>query len=256
MKSQRPTAPGDLFDRAATFARVSQRLLGESTAPRVGRYSLLGPVGRGAMGIVYGAYDEQLDRKVALKVHQGAAGDPRRREASLAEGRALASLSHPNVVAVHEVGVEGDSLYLAMEFVDGVQLGSFDEDDPGGREKLWGQLEATAAGLAAAHAAGLVHGDVKPSNVLVTAAGEVKVVDFGLARRSQEAALSTVPSFGSASNPGRSDETTVGRGFGGTPAYVAPEQATGKAMTPGSDQYAFAVMAWELLTGAAVGAVV
>jgi predicted Ser/Thr protein kinase/tetratricopeptide (TPR) repeat protein len=188
------------------------------------------------MGVVYAAYDELLDRKVALKVQPGVAGDARLREACIAEGRLLATVRHPSVVTVHEVGVAGDSVFLAMEFIDGEPLSGVGEGKS--HDELWRQLEETAEGLRAAHAAGIVHGDVKPANILVDREGRAIVVDFGLAR--PMSLVSTQPE-GVESGPRSS--------FGGTPAYVAPEQAAGRAMDSRSDQYAFAAMTWELLTG-------
>ena len=152
-----------------------------------GRYVLLGELGAGGMGIVYVAYDRELDRKVALKLlqHRDAGGDVRLRR----EAQALAKLKHPNVVTVYDVGRMDDRLFVAMELVEGTSLREWLADKP----RTWREVARTfllaGRGLAAAHAAGLVHRDFKPSNVLIGADGGVRVADFGLVRLVGERSL-------------------------------------------------------------------
>src|SRR5690242_17002889 len=151
----------------------------------MGRYAVLDPIGRGTMGEVYAAYDVNLDRKVALKFVSPAAGSAiaeAAREARLMrEARAMAQLAHPNIVTVHEVGQFAGQVFVAMEFVEGTTLADRMDHRPAQRE-IVALFSQAGRGLAAAHAAGLVHRDFKPANVLVGRDGRVRVTDFGLAR--------------------------------------------------------------------------
>jgi eukaryotic-like serine/threonine-protein kinase len=171
----------------------------------LGRYVVLAELGAGGMGRVLAAYDAELDRRVALKLlHPGARGSGSKveehtvrldragharnldRELLLAEARAMARLSHPNLVAVFEVGEVGDAVFLAMEHVTGATLDGWLAERPRSLGEILRVFIEIARGLAAAHAAGLVHGDVKPSNVLVEPNRRVRVIDFGLARAGVE----------------------------------------------------------------------
>src|SRR5688572_28928093 len=155
----------------------------------LGRYVILEPVGRGGMSIVYAAYDPELDRRVALKLllPRGTRFD-RSNAASLRlqrEAQAIARVSHPNVIAVHDVGVENGQVFLAMEFVEGRDLRRWLEREPPVRE-IVSVFSQAGEGLSAAHKAGLVHRDFKPDNALLGDDGRVRVVDFGLVRRAEE----------------------------------------------------------------------
>src|SRR5215471_10285336 len=150
----------------------------------IGRYVVLGLLGRGGMGEVYAAYDPELDRKIAVKLlhARGEVSTPHGRTRLLREAQAIARLSHPNVVVVYDVGTFQDSMFIAMEFVEGHTLGYWLQAKPRTwREVLDVFLEA-GRGLVAAHDAGLVHRDFKPDNVMITRDGQVRVMDFGLAR--------------------------------------------------------------------------
>jgi len=199
-----------------------------------GRYELLESVGAGGMSDVYKARDRILERSVALKVLRSRFGDvPELVERFHREARAVARLSHPNIVAVIDRGVADGYEFIAFEFVEGENLKT--TIDRGGPLPLRRAIEvalAVAAGLAFAHEQGFVHRDVKPQNILVTRRGEVKVTDFGIAR-----AL--------ASEDGMTQTGTVL----GTSAYLAPEQASGRRVTPAADVYSLAVVLYELLTG-------
>jgi tetratricopeptide (TPR) repeat protein len=200
------------------------------------------------MGVVYAAYDPELDRKVAIKLVRvsGRALQPQDHERLVREARALARLSHPNVVAVYEVGLHGESVFLAMEFVRGQTLRSY----VAARRSDWRDIVQAylqaGAGLAAAHERGLVHRDFKPDNAIVGDDGRVRVVDFGLARG--EAAMDTAPSNADVGSGGDTPLTVTGATVG-TPAYMAPEQRLGTPAGPRSDQYGFCVSLYEALTG-------
>ena len=209
---------------------------------QVGRFVLLDQVGRGGVGVVWSAYDPELDRKVAIKFL--ATGSPTgdsdtdsagrfRREAQI-----MAKLRHPNVVTVFEVGRHHGELFLAMEFVTGGTLRAFAaelREDKGGHEEIVAAYVGAARGLAAAHAVGVVHGDFKPANVLISE-GRPQVADFGLARDPQGEP--------EAESDARSEAHTPG-----TPRYMAPELMLGLPASQASDQFAFCVSLYESLTG-------
>jgi predicted Ser/Thr protein kinase len=213
---------------AAAGARVSRALFETAqAAPTVGRFRVLDRIGAGGMGVVYRAYDPDLDRAVALKlVHVPARGH----EAALAEAKALARLSHPNVVPVHDVSVIDEHVCMIMELVEGETLRRWVRG-PGRtqREILRAYVQAGAA-LAAAHEAGLIHRDFKPDNAIMGNDGRVRVIDFGIACEAS------------------ATEGDVRRGAG-TPAYMAPEQRLGGPVTPAADQYSFCTSLAEALTG-------
>jgi tetratricopeptide (TPR) repeat protein len=191
------------------------------------QYRIEAAVGEGAMGVVYRARDQRLDRDVAVKV--GIAVNPVALDRIEREAKALARLAHPNVVVVHQVGTVGGRVFIALEHVDGGTA----RDWLDARDRTWQEIVALYAaagdGLAAAHAAGLVHRDIKPDNILVGSDGRPRIADFGV--------------VGAASSTGPA-------GLAGTPGYMAPEQAAGELVDARADQYAFAVSLWEALFGA------
>ncbi|MBC8071020.1 MAG: protein kinase, partial [Deltaproteobacteria bacterium] len=154
------------------------------TGASIGRYRVLEVVGIGGMGIVYAAEDPELERRVAVKVLRTRAdGDAKAHsQRLLREARAMAKLSHPNVIPVHDVGTWNDRVFVAMELVDGWTLKQWLTEHPRSWDSVWPVLHAAGRGLAAAHEAGFVHRDLKPDNVLVGRRGRVFVTDFGLAR--------------------------------------------------------------------------
>jgi eukaryotic-like serine/threonine-protein kinase len=216
----------DSAERAELIERT--RALGtvEGTGLRIGRYQLLELVGAGGMGVVWGAWDPQLERRVALKLVQRMS--PAAQERILREGQVLARLSHPNVVPIFDVGVAGEQVYLVMEWVRGRTLRAFAADKPGWRAVVDAYRQA-AAGLDAAHKAGVIHRDFKPDNVISGDDGRVRVLDFGLAQAQE-------------GDPFRSGEP-----FMGTPRYRSPEHLRGEAHTEASDQYAFCLSLREAL---------
>ncbi len=218
----------------------------------LGRYLILGRLGAGGMGVVYTAFDPELDRKVAVKLLH--ADRARRGSARLQrEARALARLQHPNVIAVHDVGTLDGRVFIAMEFAEGETLTAHLERCAPDWRGILALFEQAGRGLAAAHAAGLVHRDFKPENVLVGRDGRVRVLDFGLARATSEGgdgesagASGPLPESGAdlLATPLTRAGTVVG-----TPAYMAPEQFDGAPADARSDQYSFAVALWEALHG-------
>jgi len=230
---------------------------------RLGRYVVLQAVGAGAMGVVYAAYDPQLDRKVALKIMrrgaEASSDDSRasRNTRMFREAQALARLSHPGVITVHDVGSFEGQVFLAMEFVEGGTLTEWLRAEP----RHWRQVRKVflqaGEGLAAAHEAGLVHRDFKPDNVLIHADGRAVVTDFGLARplpRGEGAAAPTPfgPSMDTHASSSRSPLSMTLTQTGalvGTPAYMAPEQLRGQGCDARSDQFAFCVALYEGLYG-------
>ncbi|MBL9099339.1 MAG: tetratricopeptide repeat protein [Myxococcales bacterium] len=218
---------------------------------RVGRYVVLERLGAGAMGVVYSAFDPELDRKVAIKIIKADGAWAMSREARtrmVREAQALAKLSHPSVVAIHDVGVQGEEIWIAMELVEGRTLRAWLGERARGWQEVCAVMLAAGQGLAAAHAAGLVHRDIKPDNVMIGDEGRVRVMDFGLARHdtSEEVAPVLVPREGALLS---TDVTTVGSLIG-TPGYMAPEQLVGAGAGQAADQFAFCVMFWEGLYGA------
>jgi len=224
----------------------------------VGRYTVLERIGSGGMGVVYAAFDPQLDRRVALKVmHAGADGssDSAGRARLLREAQAMAKLSHPNVITVHDVGTYGERVFVAMEFIEGASLRDWMDS-----ERPWSDLVdafvRAGRGLAAAHAAGLVHRDFKPDNVLIGHDGRVLVMDFGLARQAahrtgpvldQLQEVRTSSSTAAAETRDLNLNLTRTGAMLGTPAYMAPEQHRGEHIGPHADQFSFCVALYEAL---------
>ncbi len=230
------------------------RAVAEQCAPdrlargdRLGRYVIRNELHVGPMGTVYAAYDPELDRAVAIKLlHPHATADAEAiRRSLLREAQAAAHLTHPNVVTIHDVGTARGRVFVAMELLSGPPLREWMQRPHHWREVVRMLLPAGAA-LAAAHAAGIVHRDFKPENVMFGAGGRVVVTDFGLARHRDEVAA-VDPGFDTFdTHEGAGLETT---GALGTPAYAAPEQLTGGRVDARSDQYSFCVVLYEALHG-------
>ena len=210
----------------------------EPAAPdrHIGRYRIDSVIGSGGMGVVLAAYDPELDRQVAIKVLRH--GNPELQARLVREAQAMARLHHANVVTVHDVGEAGDRVFVAMELVAGKTLRAWLAGHPPWRSIVNRFIDA-ARGLAAAHAAGIVHRDFKPDNVLVGDDGVVRVADFGLARAAADDAAFPVTESGEL-------VTDAGQVLG-TPAYMAPEQHEGGVAGPAADQYAFGAALWEAL---------
>ncbi len=233
LDSSKPADPGDPRD------------LGRDSA--VDRYRIVRMIGQGGMGSVYEAYDPQLDRKLALKlVRTGRLADPSLRARLAREARTMAKLSHPNVVTIFDAGDFGNDFFIAMELVPGVTLGNWLTRTGRSYDEVMKVMLAAGRGLSAAHAAGIVHRDFKPDNVLVDEAGRVLVTDFGLA---------VPPPRGKPgdNDPGEVPSSALGLTHAGalvgTPRYMSPEQYAGTRLDARSDEFSFAVALYEALYG-------
>src|SRR5262245_38019127 len=218
-----------------------QYVAGRSVGERLGRFEILGPLGAGAMGEVYRARDGQLLREVAIKVLPTAfSRDADRQRRFEREARAAAGLNHPNIIAVHDVGVHDGVGFIVTELLEGETL----RERIGGRalppRKAVEYAIQIAGGLAAGHERGIVHRDIKPDNLFVTRDGRIKILDFGLAK---------------IIDPGDSDDATATvtlDGVGpivGTAAYMSPEQARGLRVDSRSDIFSLGVVLYEMLAG-------
>ncbi len=210
---------------------------------KVGRFIIEEVLGEGGMGIVYKAHDEHLVRDIAIKV-LATSGDEEGAARVLRESRVAAALDHPNAVTIFEGGVIDGEPYIAMELVPGETLRSYIGDDhiPVNRKVRW--LVEIGRALAAAHRAGIVHRDVKPENVMVRPDGRIKVLDFGIARRT-----TTAPSASAPTIRALVPTVTTKGAILGTPMYMAPEQVRGNTADGRSDQFSWAIVAYELLEG-------
>jgi eukaryotic-like serine/threonine-protein kinase len=240
VKDEAQSSPGAGVDRTVTHpsGRSEPSLAEHIYLPRgsfVDRYVLLDRIGAGGVGMVLEAYDPDLDRRIAIKLlHLRRTGDA---DGLLREGRAVAQLNHPNVVTVHDVGKVGGQVFIAMERIKGASLRSWLDAEPRDLGSILDVFAQAGRGLAAAHRAGIVHRDVKPSNILVGDDGRVRVVDFGLALGSKEL---------DADGPARTiSQTSVA----GTPAYMSPEQHRGERLDARSDIFSFCVALWLAVFG-------
>ncbi len=233
--SQLSTSPAE--KRAASFL---------PRGTRVGRFVVDTFLGTGGMGVVYRAVDPKLDRAVALKLLRTELSGEEARARLLREAQAMARLSHPNVMVVYEVGTFRGQTFVAMELVDGMTLRDWLRAEKRPWRAVLDMFVQAGRGLAAAHAAGIVHRDFKPANVLLARNGRVRVMDFGLARAGSEPVAVAAPSLSPSSLVG---EITQSGALVGTPAYMAPEQRGGRRADERSDQYSFCVSLHEGLHG-------
>jgi WD40 repeat protein len=215
-----------VIDQAATH--------NEAPVRSINQFELLEEVGRGAFGIVWRARDTKLDRRVAIKVPRHTVLSPSDREQFLREARAVAQLSHPNIVSVHEAGTDGDSLYIVSDFIDGISLAEFLLARRLSAREASTFCRTVAGALEHAHQQGVIHRDLKPSNIMLPREGQPQVMDFGLAKR----------------EAGEITMTMDGEPLG-TPAYMPPEQARGEGhhVDRRADVYSLGVILYELLTG-------
>jgi len=240
----------------------SGALLGEDTGPghTIDRFIVLDVLGVGGMGVVYSAYDPQLYRKIAIKVLHAGSAEPRSdagRLRLLREAQAMARIDHPNVIHVHDVGSHGDQIHVAMELADAGTLRAWLTGAHRAVREIVAVFVQAGRGLAAAHAAGLIHRDFKADNVLLFKGGRVCVTDFGLVGLERAAGsatdlsspgLTAGPVSLSGSEPLAQDLTRTGA-IMGTPQYMAPEQFLGQPVTASSDQFSFCVALYEAIHG-------
>ncbi len=203
---------------------------------RIGRYAIERKLGQGGMGVVYAARDERLERTIALKMLEGSGHDAAARQRLWREARAAASVNHPNICQIYEIGEDGAELFIAMELLDGEPLSERLRHGPMSAAEALPVALGILAALSALHTRGIVHRDLKPSNVFLTRHG-VKLLDFGLARADVAAAVS--------------DDTALTRPgmVVGTPRYMAPEQVTGDPVDSRSDLFAAGSLLFEMLAG-------
>ncbi len=228
-----------------------------------GRYTILQRLGAGGMGVVYAAYDPDLDRKVALKLLLPSLRGGMLQQRLLREAQAMARLSHPNVVTVHEVGQVEGRTYISMEFVEGQNLDQWLAEHDRSPGDILRVFLAAGKGLAAAHHAGLIHRDFKPANVLLGMDGRVRVADFGLARGAEDGPWVDELFEGGETVKGEAVEKekspsghsplvgplTVPGTIVGTPRYMAPEQVLEREADAASDQFSFCLALFEALFG-------
>ena len=224
---------------------------GEHDDPiRIGRFTVLRLLGEGGMGVVYAAYDYDLDRKVAIKlVRETATAGTQGHTSMLREAQAMAKLSHPNVVQIYEVGEHDEQVFVAMEFVKGRTLTAWLGEAPRTWRESRDMFVQAGHGIAAAHAEGLVHRDFKPDNVLIGADERARVADFGLAGAAARGGQGEVPRDSLARLLSLDAELSIAGAIQGTPAYMAPEQHLGGETDARSDLFAFCVALWEALAG-------
>lgn len=210
----------------------------ELAGTRLGRYLILDPVGKGALGIVYSAYDPELDRRIAIKVlRQSVTTSDAQQQSLRHEARSMARFSHPNVVPVFDVGIEDHRLFIAMELVDGWTLGDWVRSEQRSWREIRDVYHLAGQGLVAVHEAGLVYRDFKPSNVMLGRDGRVRLLDFGIAHKMLGPSTFIPGSIGA-------------RGGLGTPGYMAPEQySITEKVDAQADQYAFCASVYEALYG-------
>ena len=214
--------------------------LGSGT--QVGQYRIESAIGAGGMGVVFRAYDTKLQRPVAIKFLSDDLADAAARRRFQREAQMASSLNHPHILTVYDTGEFEGRQYLATEFVDGGTLKNWAQQHPRSWEDVAELLTGVADGLATAHQAGILHRDIKPDNILVTASGYAKLADFGLAK------LADVSQPTDVTQTIAEDQTKQGV-IVGTIAYMSPEQASGKTLDARSDMFSFGVVLYEMLAG-------
>jgi len=219
--------------------------LSTAAPARIGPYQVLEKLGQGGMGLVYKARDTRLNRLVALKVLPAdSLGDAACRSRFMLEAKAASALNHPNIVTIHDVGEEGETLFIVMEYVKGKTLGQVIPRGGMGLQDLLRTAVQLAEGLARAHGLGIVHRDLKPANIIVTPDGTVKILDFGLAKMKELPGGGPEDETRTATNPKTQEGTILG-----TVGYMSPEQVDGKPVDNRSDIFSLGAVLYEMATG-------
>ena len=232
-------AGSKLPDRALE-SEPSAAPLGSGT--QVGQYRIESAIGAGGMGVVFRAYDTKLQRPVAIKFLSDDLADAAARRRFQREAQMASSLNHPHILTVYDTGEFEGRQYLVTEFVDGGTLKNWAQQHPRSWEDVAELLTGVADGLATAHQAGILHRDIKPDNILVTASGYAKLADFGLAKLADASPPADITRT-------LAEEQTQQGIIVGTIAYMSPEQAAGKTLDARSDMFSFGVVLYEMLAG-------
>ncbi len=237
----------DGFEHRRIVGSARRKLFGRGQSPKIGRYRIERRIGAGGMGEVYLATDDDLGRSVAIKRVLATSTNERHQQRLRREARALARLSHPNVVQVYEVGEHDGQTFIAMEYVHGQTLGQWLATEPRPWRSVLELFLHAGRGLAAAHAAGLIHRDFKPDNVLLGNDGSVRVADFGLVLGGEASESATPTDASSTSSPAA--PMSVTGPLRGTIRYMPLEQLVGSKIDARSDQFSFCVALYEALWG-------
>ena len=230
---------------------LAQRQAQPLTGQQLGHYQILAPLGAGGMGEVYLALDARLGRKVALKLlPAGLAADAEAKRRFTQEARTASALNHPHIITIYDIGAEDVRAYIAMEYIEGESLRALLSHEKVEIKRTLELIAQAASGLAAAHEARIFHRDIKPENLMVTRGGQLKILDFGLAKLSEKqtaaSLASGVPTTHSpdAAAPAQTKPGTIL----GTVAYMSPEQAEGRTLDQRTDVFSLGVVLYEMLT--------